>query len=161
MKINEIIAIMSIKSKFPCSGVILSGGLYYLVEDGVWYLSASPHGPWQVATGRPAQVDTILPTSPVHNVKYVRVYDATPEVVYVGYTPGYLGSYVYRDTVLYGSGWNYRPWVSPRYYYPRHLTWGWHVSYNPWTGWDFGMGWGWPVFGDSWHSRGCSANPEG
>jgi len=136
------------------STVLVSDGLYYLVEDGVWYLSASPDGPWQVATERPAQVDTILPTSPVHNVKYVHVYDSTPQVVYVGYTPGYFGSYVYHDTIFYGSGWNYRPWVSPRYYYPRHSTWGWNASYHPWSGWSFGLSWGWGPFNVGWYSGG-------
>lgn len=141
------------------STVLVADGLYYLVEDGVWYVSALPNGPWQVATSRPAQVDTILPTSPVHNVKYVQIYDYTPSVVYVGYTPGYLGSYVYYDTIVYGSGWHYRPWVSPYYYYPRHSTWGFNVSYNPWSGWNFGLSWYWGPFsfsyytGGYWHRR--------
>jgi len=136
------------------STVLQSDGLYYLVEDGVWYVSSTPNGPWEVSTHRPAQVDTILPTSPVHNVKYVHVYDSTPRVVYVGYTPGYTGSYVYHDTIFYGSGWYYRPWISPNYYYPRHSTWGFHVNYNPWSGWNFGLSWGWGPFSMSYYSGG-------
>jgi len=139
------------------STVLVSGGLYYLVEEGVWYVSHSPNGPWQVSDHRPRQVATILPTSPVYNTKYVYVYDSTPSVVYVGYTPGYVGSYVYRNTIFYGTGWYYRPWVSPYYYYPRFTTWGLNVSYNPWGGWDFGLSWGWGPFsvayypGGYWH----------
>jgi len=136
------------------SSVIVSGGLYYLVEEGVWYVSASPNGPWQVSDHRPAQVDTILPTSPVYNTKYVHVYDSTPSVVYVGYTPGYVGSYVYRNTIFYGTGWYYRPWVSPYYYYPRFSTWGYNVSYNPWGGWNFGLSWGWGPFNVAYYSGG-------
>jgi hypothetical protein len=136
------------------STVLQSDGLYYLVEDGVWYVSTSPDGPWQVSVSRPAQVDTILPTSPVYNSKYVQVYDSTPSVVYVGYTPGYYGSYVYHNTIFYGSGWHYRPWVSPRYYYPRHSTWGWNVSYNSWSGWNFGLSWGWGPFSVGYYSGG-------
>ena len=136
------------------STVLKSGGLYYLVEDGVWYVSSSPNGPWQVSDHRPEQVDTILPTSPVYNTRYVRVYDSTPEVVYVGYTPGYVGSYVYYNTVFYGTGWYYRPWVSPYYYYPRHSTWGFNVSYNSWSGWNFGVSWGWGPFSISYYSGG-------
>lgn len=136
------------------STVIQSDGLYYLVENGVWYVSSSPSGPWQVSDHRPEQVDTILPTSPVYNVKYVRVYDSTPEVVYVGYTPGYTGSYIYRNTLVYGTGWYYRPWVSPYYYYPRHSTWGLNVSYNSWSGWNFGLSWGWGPFSVGWYSGG-------
>ena len=136
------------------STVIQSGSLYYLVEDGVWYVSSSPNGAWQVSDHRPAQVDTILPTSPVYNAKYVHVYESTPSVVYVGYTPGYTGSYIYHNTIVYGSGWNYSPWVSPYYYYPRHSTWGFNVSYNSWGGWNYGLSWGWGLFGMSYYSGG-------
>ncbi len=139
------------------STVLVSEGLYYLVQDGVWYVSSTPNGPWQVSDYRPAQVDRILPTSPVYNAKYVYVYDSTPDVVYVGYTPGYIGSYVYGPTIFYGTGWYYRPWVSPYYYYPRFSTWGFNVSYNPWYGWGFGLSWSWGPFsvgywpGGYWH----------
>ena len=139
------------------STVILSGGLYYLVEDGVWYVSTSHNGPWQVAVARPDQVRVILPSSPVYNVKYVYVYGHTPDVVYVGYTPGYMGSYVYHNTVFYGTGWYYRPWVTPHWYYPHHSTWGFHVRYDPWYGWNFGLAWAWGPFsfsywpGGYWH----------
>lgn len=136
------------------STVIESNGLYYLVEDGVWYVSVSPDGPWQVADYRPQQVAAIMPTSPVYNVKYVHVYDSTPSVVYVGYTPGYLGSYVHFNTIYYGTGWYYRPWVSPYYYYPRPSTWGWNVSYNSWSGWNFGFAWGWGPFNVHYYSGG-------
>jgi hypothetical protein len=136
------------------STVIQADGLYYLVEDGVWYVSSTPNGPWRVSDHRPAQVDTILPTSPVYNAKYVRVYDSTPSVVYVGYTPGYMGSYVYYNTIFYGSGWYYPPWVSPYYYYPRYSTWGFNVSYNPWYGWNFGLSWGWGPFSVGYYTGG-------
>jgi hypothetical protein len=75
-------------------------------------------------------------------------------VVYVGYTPGYTGSYVYHNTIFYGSGWYYQPWVSPYFYYPRHSTWGWNISYNPWSGWNFGLSWGWGPFGVSYYTGG-------
>jgi len=141
------------------SSVIEANGMYYLVEDGVWYVSSTPDGPWLVSDHRPQQVVSIQPTSPVHNVKYVYVYDSTPDVVYVGYTPGYYGSYVYQNTLFYGSGYYYDPWVSPYYYYPRHSTWGFNVSYNSWSGWNFGLSWGWGPFsvgfytGGYWHHQ--------
>jgi len=136
------------------STVLVSDGYYYLVQDGVWYVSSRPNGPWQVSDYRPAQVDRILPSSPVYNAKYVYVYDSTPDVVYVGYTPGYIGSYVYGPTIFYGTGWYYRPWVSPYYYYPRFSTWGFNVSYNPWYGWGFGLSWSWGPFGVGYWSGG-------
>jgi hypothetical protein len=136
------------------STVLKSGREYYLVEDAVWYVGPSPAGPWDVAESRPDEVDSIPPESPVYNVKYVYIYETTPEVVYVGYTPGYTGSYVYHTTIVYGTGWYYRPWVSPYYYYPRQATWGFHVTYNPWTGWGFGLSWGWGPFRIGFHSGG-------
>ena len=143
--------------------VLQSDRQYYLVEDGVWYVSDNPNGPWQVSAWRPQSVSRIAPTSPVYHVKYVYIYDSTPDVVYVGYTPGYLGSYVYHGTVVYGTGWYYRPWVSPYYYYPRPSTWGFHVSYNPWSGWGFGLswnwGWGWGPFYASYWSGGYWHQP--
>jgi hypothetical protein len=72
-------------------------------------------------------------------VKYVYIYDYTPEVVYVGYTPGYVHSYVYGGCVYYGTGWYYRPWYGT-YYYPRPVTYGFGVHYNPYTGWGFSFG---------------------
>lgn len=56
--------------------------------------SGTPDGPWTVSTEVPQAVNTIPPSSPVYNVRYVYIYDHTPDVVFTGYTPGYLGSYV-------------------------------------------------------------------
>lgn len=142
------------RAENTASTVLRSGSNYYLVEDAVWYIAASPTGPWRVAEERPGGVESIPPQDPAYNVKYVYIYDSTPEVVYVGYTPGYTGSYVYYNTVIYGTGWYYRPWISPYYYYPRHATWGFHVTYNPWTGWGFGLSWGWGPFRVGFHSGG-------
>jgi hypothetical protein len=124
------------------SQVLLINGIYFACEQGVWYAAPSAKGPWKVSDTRPSQVDSIPPQSPVHNVKYVYVYESTPEVVYVGYTPAYTGCYPYYGTVVYGTGWYYPPYVSPAYYYPRPVTYGFSVHYNPYTGWGFGMSWG-------------------
>jgi len=142
------------------SSVILHEGFYYACDQGVWYEAPTPNGPWRVCVVVPTVIYTIPPSSPVYSVTYVRVYSATPEVVYVGYTPGYLGSYVAHGCVVYGTGWYYRPWWA-HYYYPRPVTWGYHVRYNPWYGWSFGMsystcpftftiGWGDPCCGGWW-----------
>lgn len=112
---------------------------YYCVDNGVWYESSSSNGPWKVCDKRPEDVDKISPESPVYNVKYVYIYDSTPDVVYVGYTPGYTGCYVYGPTIVYGTGWYYQPWYGA-YYYPRPVTWGFHMSYNPYWGWSMGFG---------------------
>ncbi len=118
--------------------VIRVDGQYYAVESGVWYRSSSAKGPWSVSDHRPPSIDEIPSSSPVSNVKYVYVYSATPTVVYVGYTPGYYGTYVYGPTVVYGTGWYYNPWYGAMYY-PRPVTYGFHVHYNPYHGWSYGF----------------------
>jgi hypothetical protein len=118
--------------------VILAGQDYYACDNGTWFVAGSATGPWRVATSVPDEVYTIPPESPVYNVTFVYVYDYTPEVVYVGYTAGYTGTYVYNTTIVYGTGYYYPSWYYT-YYYPRPATWGFHVRYNPWTGWNFGL----------------------
>ncbi len=122
------------------AAVFKYGSEYYACDDGVWYVAKSPTGDWRVATEVPDAIYEIPASNPHHNVTYVKVYDVTPEVVYVGYTPGYYGSYFYGGSVVYGSGYYYNPWYGP-YYYPRYPTWGFHVTYNPWYGWGFGVSW--------------------
>jgi hypothetical protein len=118
--------------------VLRLNGTFYAVDNGVWFESGSATGPWTVATSRPVEVENINPSSPVYNVKYVYIYDVTPTIVYVGYTPGYYGSYVYGPTIVYGTGYRYHSWYGD-VYYPRPVTYGFHMCYNPWTGWNLGM----------------------
>jgi len=120
------------------STVLKSGGKYYCVDKGVWFVSSAAKGPWKVSEERPKEVDKIPASSSAYNVKYVYVYESTPEVVYVGYTPGYMGCYVYGPTVVYGTGYYYSPWYGP-YYYPRPATYGFSMHYNPWCGWSMGF----------------------
>ncbi len=105
----------------------------------MWFSGANAEGPWTVCDKVPDEVQKIPPSSPVYNVKYVYVYESTPEYIYMGYTPGYMGCFVYGPTVIYGTGFCYNPWYGP-YYYPRPVTWGFSVHYNPWTGWSMGIG---------------------
>lgn len=118
--------------------VIMADKAYYAVDDAVWFVASDPNGPWVVATSVPDVIYTIPPTSPVYHVTYVRIYSHTDDVVYVGYLPGYTGTYVYNTTIVYGTGYYYPYWYRTRYY-PRYSTWGFHVRYNPWGGWSFGL----------------------
>jgi len=118
--------------------VLLIEGKYYCVDDGIWFESDKAVGPWVVSTEVPDGVEDIPAESPVYNVKYVYIYDSTPEVVYVGYTPGYTCSYVYHGVVVYGTGYYYNPWYR-HYYYPRYPTWGYGVHYSPYSGWGFSV----------------------
>jgi hypothetical protein len=140
------------------STVLKYNGSYYSVDNGVWFESNNPSGPWTVSTYRPEEVELIPPSYPVYNAKYVYVYDVTPDYVYMGYTPGYLNTFIYGPTIVYGTGYYYRPWYR-HYYYPRPYTWGFSVGYTPWYGWgigfDFSYGWFNIGFGRSswnyWH----------
>ena len=67
---------------------------------------------------------TIPPSSPIYYVTYVKIYEATPQYVYVGYTPGYLGTVVSPyGTVVYGTGYAYTPWIGS-VWYPSPVTYG-------------------------------------
>lgn len=127
--------------------VLKISGKYYAVDNGVWFVASKPKGPWQVADDIPQEaIAQIPPSSPMYNTTYVTVYDSTPDVVYVGYTPGYMWSYPYYGVPIYGTGWYYPPYYVGGWYYPRPPTWGLHVGYNPWTGWNVGVSWGSPFF---------------
>ena len=121
--------------------VIRVGNTYYAVDEAVWFVSNSANGPWEVATSVPDEIYTIPSDSPVYNVTFVRIYDDDEEVVYVGYTPGYTNTYVYNETIVYGTGYYWPGWYG-RYYYPRYGTWGFHVRWNPWVGWGYGFSYG-------------------
>ena len=146
--------------------VLLIQNQYYCCNDAVWFVSDAPVGPWVVCVEIPAAVQTIPPSSPVYNVRYVYVYSHTPSVVYVGYTPGYVCSYTYYGTVVYGTGYSYSPWYG-HYYYPRPVTYGFGVHWNPYTGWGFSVGFtygGWfhvrvghPGYGGWWGPAGYHA----
>ncbi len=142
--------------------VLLIGGTYYCCDNAVWFESSNAKGPWTVSTAVPKDVQSIPPDSPVYNVKYVYIYDSTPDVVVVGYTPAYCGSYVYGGCVVYGTGFYYAPWYGA-YYYPRPCTYGFAVHYNPWTGWGFafGMSYGWFHVSVGYYGHGGYWGPAG
>lgn len=107
---------------------------YYLVDEGVWYISNSPVGTWNIATERPDGVENIPADNPLFNLKYVYVYKKTPDVVYTGFTSGYTGSYIHGPTVVFGTGFYYHRWYGHHYYhYP--MTYGYGFYYDPFYGW--------------------------
>jgi hypothetical protein len=121
--------------------VLRIDGKYYAVDQGVWFASGLATGPWVVADKIPQdQIKSIPPSAPVYNVTQVEIFASTPEVVYVGYYPGYMGSYPVYGVPVYGTGWYYPPPLVP-VYYPHPVTYGMSVSYNPWTGWGVGFTW--------------------
>lgn len=121
--------------------VLLIGNRYYACDNAIWYVAATPFGPWVVTDAVPYEVKKIPPSCPYYYVKYVNVYYYTPYEIYFGYTPGYCGWYPYYGTVVYGTGFFYPPWYG-YYYYPRFSTYCFGVHYNPFFGWSFGSAWG-------------------
>ncbi|MDX5593165.1 SH3 domain-containing protein [Pseudovibrio sp. SPO723] len=125
------------------SQVLQVGTAYYVVQDGVWFTGPSANGPWEVATSVPDEIYEIPPSSPVYNTTYVRVYESEPAsdtsagAVWFGFTMGYLWSYLAWDTYVYGNGYwyppYYRPWRPGYYppYFPRPVTFGSGIYYNP------------------------------
>jgi hypothetical protein len=139
-------------------------GTLYALNAGVWFMAPTIDGPWSVATSVPAEIYTIPPGSPLYYVTFVHVYGFTPEVVYVGYTPGYLGTVVEPDgVVVYGTGYEYTPWIGS-VYYAAPATYGVQAQpvYNPATDMAYGMAlglttaamvdaWGSPYYYDSYY----------
>ena len=129
-------------SKVPV--IQVSPSSYYAVEAGVWFAAPALDGPWEIATFVPEVIYTIPVTSPLHYVTYVRVYGSTATVVYVGYTPGYLGTVVAPGgVVVYGTGYVYQPWVGT-VWYAAPVTYGVAATpvYNPAVGYSFGFAMG-------------------
>lgn len=125
------------------SSVLEFGGKFYCCSEAVWFVADSALGPWIVCTAVPKEVYSIPPSCPIYPVRYVYVYDSTPEVVYVGYLPGYVGCYVAGPTIVYGTGYFYPGWYGASYYAWPH-TYGYCPHYDPWTcDWTLGFSSGW------------------
>jgi hypothetical protein len=126
---------------------------YYACEGGVWFVSPSPTGPWAVATKVPASVYSIPATCPIHYVTYVYVYGSTPQVVYVGYTPGYMGTVVAPGgVVVYGTGYYYPPVVVGTTYVSYPPTYGYGASLAVTAAAGFALGF--------WAGSSCYCCPE-
>jgi hypothetical protein len=158
--------------------IVCCEGKYYCCYQGVWFTAPAPTGPWSVCTSVPQAIYTIPPSSPLYNVTYVQVYDATnPDSVVVGYTNGYYGEYVGpTGTLVYGAG--VIGWWRPAYYWPLYApcyySYGFAARYNYLHGGYYraggyyygpygGAGWGAfynPATG-AWARRGYAYGPGG
>jgi hypothetical protein len=124
--------------------IIKYGDLYYLCFQAVWFMSASPQGPWKTADSVPKEIYTIPPSSPVHNVTYVTQSKPTSTTVESSSTSGYIGMFVIGMAVgaaiVYGTGYYYPPYFYHGAMYPYPIyrpypyTYGVHAVYNPYTG---------------------------
>ena len=110
-------------------------GQYYAVDEAIWFTSDSSSSNkaadnWSVATEIPAEVQLIPPSCTVFNIKYVYIYDFSDDYVYVGYSGGYTGTFVYQGCLFYGTGYRYKPWYKSKYV-PRPQTFAFGVVRKP------------------------------
>ncbi len=142
----------------PTPIIMVSADAWYAVQNGVWFSATWALGPWVVATSVPAVIYSIPASSPLHYVTYVQIYNATPQVVVVGYTPGYLGTVVAPGgVVVYGTGYTYTAYVGATVWYPPPVTYGYAANpyWTPWTGWAMGFGMGMALGVAIGHSSCC------
>ncbi|MES2033077.1 MAG: hypothetical protein V4466_02780 [Pseudomonadota bacterium] len=124
--------------------VIRAGAAYYALQNGVWFMAASPAGPWAAATEVPAEIYKIPSASPLHYVTYVQIYGSNGDDIYVGYTPGYYGTVVNDGVVVYGSGYPCDSWIENEWYgCPTPYGYGAAFGYGAAYGWGLAFGWGW------------------
>jgi hypothetical protein len=118
--------------------IVKYGDLYYMCFQGVWFMSRSPNGPWEVASTIPQQIYTIPASSPSHHVTYVTVEDDDDEWVTFAYVAAYTGMMIGWGCAVWGSGWYYPPYVAYGGFYPAYYpyahTYGMGAWYNPYTG---------------------------
>jgi hypothetical protein len=129
----------------PVPVIRVNAASYYALQAGLWFYATSPGGPWVVATSVPAAIYGIPATSPLHYVTYAYVYGSTANVVYVGYTPGYMGTVVTPDgVVVYGTGYTYTPYIGATVWYAPPVTYGVMAQpvYNPAVGMTYGFAMG-------------------
>ncbi|MCK7517131.1 MAG: hypothetical protein MZV64_05130 [Ignavibacteriales bacterium] len=119
--------------------IIKFGDLYYMCFQGVWFMSKSATGPWEVATSIPKEIYEIPASSPAHNVTYVTVVeDSDDEWVTFAAVAAYTGVMVAWGCAVWGTGWYHPPYWGwggyYPYYYPHYPSYGYGAWYNPWNG---------------------------
>ena len=114
------------------------GDAYYMCFQGVWFKSATPNGPWEVADSIPKEIYSIPVSSPAHNVTYVTVEESNDDAVVFATAAAYTGLMVAWGCVVWGSGYYYPPYMGYGYgypmYYGRYPSYGYSAWHNPWTG---------------------------
>ena len=85
--------------------IVRVGGSVYAVENGIWFTASSVDGPWRLATSVPIEIYSIPPTSPLYYVTFARIYATSGDTMFVGYTPGYQGTYIDRRANSWSSTW--------------------------------------------------------
>ena len=120
--------------------IIKFGDLYYMCFQGVWFMSKTATGPWEVCDKVPKEIYAIPASSDLHNVTYVTVVeeDSDDDWVTFAVVAGFTGVMIAWGCAVWGTGWYHPPYwgFGPYYpyYYPRYPTYGYGAWYNPWSG---------------------------
>jgi hypothetical protein len=118
--------------------ILKVGDLYYMCFQGVWFVSRTPTGPWEVTGSIPPQIYSIPVSSPSHHVTYVTVEEDDDDWVVYAAAGAYTGMMVAWGCAVWGTGYYYPPyvWYGGFYpaYFPYYPTYGYGAWYNPWTG---------------------------
>ena len=118
--------------------ILKVGDLYYMCFQGVWFMSKSATGPWNVASEVPKQIYEIPVSSPSHAVTYVTVEESNDDAVVFATAAAYTGVMIAFGCAVWGTGYYYPPYAFYGGYYPYYRpyypTYGFGASYNPWTG---------------------------
>lgn len=129
-------------------GVIQDGTKFYLCQNAVWFEAGTPTGPWKVTTTIATAIYSIPPTAPVYNVTCVQETETSnPDTIESSYTAGYTGSYIATTALgaalVWGTGYDYAPYVGWAggfpVYEPWYSTYGYGAAYN-WGVGAFGAG---------------------
>ena len=119
--------------------VIKVGDLYYMCFQGVWFMSTTPSGPWEVTGDVPKADlrDSGQLAVPQRHLRHRRGVDDDDDWV-IRDGRGYTGVMIALGLRGVGHGLLLpavlRAMAAYPYYYPHYPTYGYGASYNPWTG---------------------------
>jgi hypothetical protein len=116
--------------------IIKVGSQYYMLYQGVWFVSMSPNGPWQVTGSVPGEIYQIPPSSPAYNVTYVTAQEEGHNSDWVTFAAlaGYTGMMIAWGAAVWGTGWYYPPFWGGGAFWGYPGTYGMGAWYNPHTG---------------------------
>ena len=118
--------------------ILKVGDLDYMCFQGVWFMSKSPTGPWEVTGEVPKSIYEIPVSSPSHAVTYVTVEESNNDAVVFATAAAFTGVMIGWGCAVWGTGYYYPPYIGYGGMYPYHRpyypTYGFGASYNPWTG---------------------------
>jgi hypothetical protein len=87
--------------------VIQLGDAFYCCDSAAWFKASAAKGPWTLCDSVPADIYTIPASCPVYPCTFVEVYGSAKDTVTIGFTSGYMGSYMQDGAAVFGTGYDY------------------------------------------------------